>query len=143
MHINYRDLTLLASQHLKTLTLLSLLIFSSHTFSQNIESFRNIQVNPADQSSFKVTASVHINWANNETSQVNSLACNEEIAMTLKTLSINELKDNNGITTFKNKLKAGLGSNPLISSKIEHIFVTQLQLEWTGQDKVIYMQPAK
>ncbi|MBN7818765.1 hypothetical protein [Bowmanella yangjiangensis] len=119
---------------MKKLFLLCLLAFP--VLAGQIQSLPTIRVNPANNSEYQVTAKVHIVWEQTYVDTLDSLEAEEIVVATLKTLRANELAKDNSVDVLKVKLLqqlSGRGKN----NKVQDVFVTQVLVEFIGQEKTI------
>lgn len=119
---------------MKKLFLLCLLAFP--VLAGQIQSLPTIRVNPANNSEYQVTAKVHIVWEQTYVDTLDSLEAEEIVVATLKTLRANEVAKDNSVDVLKVKLLqqlSGRGKN----NKVQDVFVTQVLVEFIGQEKTI------
>ncbi|MBT1062780.1 hypothetical protein KJY73_04295 [Bowmanella sp. Y26] len=119
---------------MKKLFLLCLLAFP--VLAGQIQSLPTIRINPANNSEYQVTAKVHIVWEQTYVDTLDSLEAEEIVVATLKTLRANELAKDNSVDVLKVKLLqqlSGRGKN----NKVQDVFVTQVLVEFIGQEKTI------
>ncbi|WP_199611546.1 hypothetical protein [Flocculibacter collagenilyticus] len=117
-------------------------IFSSLLYANSIESFNRIEVNPYDDSAHKVIASIHLVVDSPLADAADVLAAREIIAISLSSLSLQELTKN-GIDNAKHNILKQLKSSGLINT-IQNVYVTDLTVEFVGANRAtVFVKPQK
>ncbi|MBU2883124.1 hypothetical protein KO525_04220 [Psychrosphaera sp. B3R10] len=118
---------------MKNLVFLVVLMFvSSVSYASSIESFNNIEINPHNDSSHKVTATIHLIVDSPFGQAEDTLAAREIIAMALSNLTLKELTLN-GVETAKHHILKQVKSGGFIDgSNVNNVYVTDLFVTFTG-----------